>query len=328
MNLLKDIYYQKKYIQLYLKEDEEIFEFNYKENAYYFYNISIKRPIKKIGKKNILNNYYYDLETAYGYGGIICNTSNKDFIKKAVSAYKKECLSQNIIAEFTRVHPFNENFKTLKSYYDLFVFDRETIAINTTLTKEQRWDSYPSKTRTILRKCQKELTFEKSNDLNSFMDLYAKTMHKNKADSFYYFNKDYFKNLIELNNVDLYVVKLKDTIIATSFFILGKSLAHYHLSANNYEYRKYNANYYILDSIFNIAHSKQISHFHLGGGRTSQENDTLLKFKRKFSTITKQFYLAGMVFNKNKYEEYITTWKNQTKKEVNYFLKYRLDLHE
>ena len=49
MNLLDDIYYQKEYISLYLKEGEEIFEFNYTEGDFFFINLAIKRPIKKIG---------------------------------------------------------------------------------------------------------------------------------------------------------------------------------------------------------------------------------------------------------------------------------------
>ena len=327
MNLLKDIYYQKAYIELYLKENETIFEFHYKDANYFFYNISIKRPINKIGN-TITDTVFYDLETAYGYGGIISNTSDDKFLKKAFTAYKKECLAQNIIAEFTRVHPFNESFENLSSFCDLYVFDRETIAVNTVLAKEQRWENYPSKIRTILRKCNKELSFEQSTDLTSFMKLYEETMSKNKANSFYYFEKSYFEKLLALKNVDLYVVKLNDTIIAASFFLFGNSLAHYHLSANDYNYRKYNANYFILDSIFDIAHDKKKSFFHLGGGRTADENDSLLKFKRKFSLVTKKFYLGGMVFHKEKYQEYIRLWEKQTDKKINYFLKYRLDLHE
>ena len=46
MNLLEDIYYQKEYISLYLKDEEEIFEFNYSQGDFFFINIGIKKPIK------------------------------------------------------------------------------------------------------------------------------------------------------------------------------------------------------------------------------------------------------------------------------------------
>ncbi len=327
MNLLDDIYYQKEYINLYLKDNEEIFEFKFEEDNHFFYNISIKRPILKIGNKKLKENYY-DLETAYGYGGIICNTKDVNFITKAFNAYKVECLSQNIIAEFIRVHPYNTTFNNLKPFCDLYVSDRDTISVNTTINEEKRWETYPSKIRTILRKCKRELHFEKSNNIDSFIELYHKTMSKNKADSFYYFNDSYFKNLIKLKNIDLYIVKYNDTIIAASFFMFGKKIGHYHLSATDYNYRKHNANYFILDSIFNIAHQNKVDSFHLGGGRTPNHDDTLLKFKRKFSPITKNFYLGGIIFNNDRYQNYLKIWQQQTTKKVNYFLKYRLEIDE
>ena len=113
-------------------------------------------------------------------------------------------------------------------------------------------------------------------------------------------------------------------VISASFVLFGEELGHYHLSANDYENRKFNANYFILDSIFDIAHQKGIKQFHLGGGRTNAEDDSLLIFKSKFSAEKKNFYIAGKIFNKKKYQEYIKIWESQSSTNVNYFLKYRL----
>ena len=96
------------------------------------------------------------------------------------------------------------------------------------------------------------------------------------------------------------------------------------LQANNYDYKKHNANYFILDSLFDIAHERGIQHFYLGGGRTNQEDDSLLRFKKKFSEIQKDFYIAGIVHNQEIYDKYCKIWDNEKKEEVKYFLKYRL----
>ena len=87
-NLLQDIYYSDSYISLYLKENEKIFTFEYKEDNNIFINKALKRPILKIGTLN-LNDNFYDLETAYGYGGFYTNSDDKQFIKKAMKSYEK-----------------------------------------------------------------------------------------------------------------------------------------------------------------------------------------------------------------------------------------------
>jgi len=322
-SLLNDIYFQKDYINLYLKEGDSIFEFVYKEKDFFFYNIGIKKPILKIGDIEV-NDGYFDLETVYGYGGIVTNSENEIFLKKAFDSYRKECNKQKIIAEFFRIHPYNNQPKTLIKLFDFYTFDRKTITVDTSLTKEERWSTYPSKTRNILRKCIKELTFEKSTDINSFIKLYTDTMKKNDAADFYFFSKDYFQSLLALENIELYVVKLGNTIISSSFFMFSEKIGHYHLSANDYAYRKFNANYFILDSIFDIAHSNGCEKFHLGGGRTNQKDDSLLKFKLKFSPITSNFNIGGIIHEKDIYNVYNDLWINSNTINPAFFLKYRL----
>jgi methionyl-tRNA formyltransferase len=97
INLLHDIYYKKKYVALYLKDGDSIFKFKYQEDNNIFYNIAIKRPILKIGNVR-LDDIYYDLETAYGYGGFYTNCNEIDFIKKAMSSYTQRCKEEKIIA--------------------------------------------------------------------------------------------------------------------------------------------------------------------------------------------------------------------------------------
>lgn len=324
-DLFNDIYYQKEYIALYLKDKEEIFEFRYKENGNTFYNIAIKRPILSIGNID-LNKTYYDLETAYGYGGYYSDNDGEDFLSSALKKYQEYCIEENIIAEFIRFHPFNDIHNFLNNYFDLFVHDRDTIYVDASLSKEERWKKYSSKMRNILRKCEKELIFKKSNDIESFISLYEKTMRRNVADDFYFFDKSYFQELITLNNIELYEVLYNEIVISSSFFMFSEDYGHYHLSANNYEYRKHNANYYILDSIFDIAYQRGIKQFLLGGGRTNLDGDLLLKFKEKFSSLKKNFYIAGKIYNKKIYEEYVNIWQEQSEENIKYFLKYRLGI--
>lgn len=324
MNLLNDIYYKKEYIELYLKDKEAVFEYRFEEGEYVFTNLAIKRPISKINDTQ-LKEIYYDLETAYGYGGIYSNTTDKVFLNKAFSAYSAYCKGEKIIADFSRVHPFNETHKEIKEFFDLYILDRKTVVVDSKLNEEKRWATYPTKIRTILRKCKKELIFRKSEDINTFLALYNETMKKNNADAFYFFDKQYFEKLISNPNIELYEVLIDDIVISATFVLFGEEIGHYHLSANNYEFRKHNANYFILDSLFNIAHQKGKKYFLLGGGRINAADDNLLRFKKKFSPLEKDFYIMGIVHNKEIYSKYCEIWEKTNNSEIRYFLKYRLE---
>lgn len=324
-NLEKEIYFCEDYLSLYLNDSDTLFRFEYKEGNKYFKNISIKRAINKIGT-TVIDDGFYDLESVYGYGGYLCNSDDKEFINRALDEYTKECERESIVAEFIRFHPFNHIYKEIDGFFDLFCFDRNVVTVDTSIEKEKRWEEYSSKVRNILRKCEKELVFKESSCVDTFIELYERTMQRNSADEFYFFDKSYFERLLLIDGVKLYEVLYEDRVISSSFFFLGESFAHYHLSANDYEYRKYNANYFILDSIFDIANKEGIDYFNLGGGRSNLEDDLLLKFKKKFSKKLDDFYIAGKVFNKDVYNKYNKIWEAKSKKDIRYFLKYRLEL--
>ena len=177
INLIKDVYFQEDYISLYLKKNESISKFEYIEGVNVFYNIAVKKPINKIGN-TALKDDFFDLETAYGYGGQYCNTNDSGFIQRAHSKFELFCKENNIIAEFSRIHPFNYTHTYIQDYYDLLILDRKTVSVNTELSTEKRWENYPSKLRTIIRKCKKELVFRKSDNLDDFIHLYEQTMQK------------------------------------------------------------------------------------------------------------------------------------------------------
>jgi len=156
------------------------------------------------------------------------------------------------------------------------------------------------------------------------MELYNQTMARNMATDFYYFNKNYFSSLIDIKNIYLAKTKYNKETTAAGFFMLSGEIAHYHLSANNKNHLKLNSNYFLLDQMFEFAKRQKCKYFLLGGGRTSNSKDTLLKFKKKFSSVMSNFYIAGNVFNSAKYKEYVSIWEKGDKSDIKYFLKYRL----
>lgn len=322
-NVANDIYFDDNYINLYLKDDESVFKFSYEEDGKQFSQVAIKRPIKKIANSAISDDFF-DLETVYGYGGFLTNSEDEVFLARALEEYGLYCQQNNIIAEFVRYHPFQNASKTIKTWFDFFAKDRDTVVIDLSCSKEERWASYGKKTRNILRRCSEQLVFKESKDISAFLDLYYQTMKKNTAADFYFFKEDYFHDLIALDNVKLYEVYSDDMVISTGFFMFGNEIAHYHLSGNNSDFSKLNGNYFLLDSVCDVMKTEYgLKFFHLGGGRTNSEDDSLLRFKKKFSENTLSFCIAGKVHNQMVYEQYNKRWLGKNDN-VSYFLKYRL----
>lgn len=322
MNLIDDIYYSNDYISLYLKDNEELFSFKYEENNKVFINKTIKRPILNIGNTTI-NDKCYDLETAYGYGGLYTNTDDQTFIKKAMEKYEQKCNEENIISEFTRFHPMNNFHTRCDNFFDFNFYDRDVVVKN---LEEDILASYSSKVRNTIKRATEKVTINESNNISKFIELYNVTMHKNNAEDFYFFNENYYNNLLQNKNIKLYEVIYDNEIIAMGFFMFSNDICHYHLSANTDISYKLNTNYALLHYMFETAKSNGQKYFILGGGTTSKKDDPLFKFKQKFSKDLKPFYISGKIYNREIYLKYNKIWQEQSKEDIKYFLKYRLEI--
>ncbi len=322
MNLANDIYYNDEYISLYIEKDEELFSFKYQENDNIFINKTIKRPIEKIGNIDV-NDGFYDLETAYGYGGFYTNSDDDIFINKAMQKYTQKCKDENIVAEFVRFHPFNKFPINHNNFLDFNIHDRNVVIKE---LSENILTSYNAKVRNAVKRANEKVQIQESENIDRFIELYNATMEKNDATDFYFFDKQYYINLLKNNEVKLYKVLHQDEIIAMGFFMFSADIAHYHLSANSDISYKLNSNYALLDTMFHKAQELGIKYFLLGGGTTTEETDPLLKFKTKFSKRLKPFYISGKIYNKEIYAKYNKLWEEQANEDMKYFLKYRLEI--
>jgi hypothetical protein len=325
INAGKDIYFDKDFCDLSIIKSSELFRFKYEEKDWIFKSISIKKPILNIAGVAVTDGYY-DLESPYGYAGYYINTNDSGFIFRAMESYFKRCKEEKVVAEYLRFHPFISTQDISETLFDFFEIDRKVVVVDLQQNKESRWANYSTTTRNILRKCIKnDLSFKESDDYELFKSLYKNTMLRNQANESYYFTDDYFSKIFQRLDVKLFKVSYKNKTLAMSIVLFGPELVHYHLSANSLESLNLNANYYLLDKVFDYATELKKKFMLLGGGRTNHLDDSLFKFKKKFSPEFRDFVIAGKVFNQRKYEEYCKIWKkNASNPEQNYFLKYRL----
>ncbi len=328
-NYKNDVYFQKDYINLYLNDSEQSFIFEYQENDNWLYNISIKKPIIKIGNCPVKEKIY-DLETAYGYGGIFTNSGDGHFIDKALARYRQKCLQENIVAEFFRFHPFNLFPVNYPGAFNFLIKDRPTISIDLHQSYEHIFNNFKPALRRNIRKAKKNnLVFREMKktrkNLEAFKTLYYLTMNRNQAKEFYFFSSTYFQQLLAKDYSRLFGVFSGNKMINSGVFLFSYPFIYYHLGASDPHYYSLNGNPFLFSEICR-QFSFQYKLLYLGGGNSPKPEDSLYQFKRKFSDKINYFYIGGMVYQPSKYNELTRTWKEQHPDEKKaYFLKYRLE---
>lgn len=315
-----DIYYTKEYCRLYETNVSKAYLFVYKEKN----KIGIYPMMKTLitGYKEVQN--YYDIETPYGYGGPLVNTDDEIFIDEFEENFIDFCANNRIIAEFIRFHPVLENVNIFKNNIDINL-NRRTIVVELDKGIDRIWkEDISSKNRNMIRKAVKNgLEIEITKEYRSFMDIYDETMKKVHASSFYFFNEEYYKGIMKINNINIFNVKFRDEIIASAIFMKYNRHFHYHLAGSKKKYLNMAPNNFLLWEAIKYASNAGCSDFHLGGGTDSSLNDSLYKFKKSFSKNERKFFIGKRAHNTEIYNELLEVWKRKNNINPKLFLQYK-----
>lgn len=284
-----------------------------------------KRFKDKIETKSL-----FDITTPYGYGGfIIEGNPNDNNLKEFNKEYSNYCRSKNIISEFVRFHPVLKNSKFNNEIYDVIDLGK-TITVDL-VSKEQIWNDLSSKNRNVIRKAIKsgvEIYWGRSSELiNEFIPLYNATMNKDNATDYYYFNKEFYKSVLDdlrYNSLIFYAL-YNQKVISMSMILFGNESMHYHLSASDRVYQNLAATNLLLYEAACWGCENGYKSFHLGGGLASKE-DSLFKFKKAFNKNSETYFSIGKkIFDQEKYDELIEIrlQENEFDIDTTFFPKYR-----
>jgi len=330
----KDIYYTSGYYELYERLGDgkahcAVFESGNDIILYPF----LLNSVNSLGYS--LDSEYYDIQGVYGYNGIITNNDHPEFIKKFNKHFTDYCINNNIIAEFTRFNPLLSN--SVYSHNQLMVIeDRKTVVIDLSFKYEELWDnSYSSKNRNMIRKAKKlnystnVLTSPGMKEIDSFIEVYNNSMKRVNAEKYFFFQSSYFHDIFNLlkNNVFLInVLDQKSEVCCAGIFFQCEKYFHYHLSGRS-ENADNSANNFLIDRAIDFAMKNGAAFFHLGGGRSSMLNDSLLKFKTDFSKQLLSFSIGKKIHNPPIYSQVISQWEKKYPEKVEahekILLKYR-----
>lgn len=261
---------------------------------------------EKWAQGSIEQGMFYDVVTPYGYGGWLLegDTSLNEIDKfwKELNSFMQE---QHIVDAFTRWSPWLNNQELFRGYSNIIDLGK-TVFIDSS-TEDIIFQNIKSKDRATIRKAIKNGVIVKHSDdfalFDKFRSIYNATMDRDNADSYYYFNPDFYESMAQnLQGAwQMFYAVLDGEIIAMSIMLMCNGKMHYHLSGSVAQYRNLNATNLILYEAAKYGAMHGCKILHLGGGVGSGE-DPLYKFKKTFNKngdLT--FSISKDCFNTQKY---------------------------
>ena len=321
-----DIYFEPKYANIYIRDNEKLKEYVYKSDIGLITHLFIIRPIPFILKDKV---QYYDIITPYGYGGpIIHNSTDKTkLIKGFIESFRKYVKENNIVSEFIRFHPLINNAIDFQDVYNS-MYDRKTVGTNLTFDDVISTEFSKHKRKDIKKTLKNpDISYkieESPQYLDDFLEVYYSTMERDEADDYYFFDKNYFDNLLKTfpNNIVTCKVFFKDKIIAMGLYFKYSKYLHAHLSGSLTEYMEFSPAYILKYAMANYGHDNGFEVIHYGGGTSSSPDNGLYKFKKDFGKNTEfDFYISKKIWDNDIYNKLCETAKAD--KNSSFFPAYR-----
>lgn len=304
-----DLYFDKNYGKLYEKADcgtQEIFV--YEDENGKITNQFLKREIKD----KIEGKVYFDLITPYGYGGPIIENLLKDK-DKLLQNYEKDfsnyCLQNNIVSEFVRFHPIIKNYEDFEKMYNA-KYMRKTLATNLEKYEDPVLSEFSKSCRKEIRRVLASgvgyRVTEKPESLEEFKRIYYLNMERKNASEYYFFDDEYFNNIIKFYKDNLLFVEAiyENKTIAAGLYFVYNGIIHVHLSGTDTEFLNLSPAYILKygTALWGKEHGYKLIHY--GGGLSNSEEDSLYCFKRKFAKNTDfDFYIGKKIWNQEIYDK-------------------------
>lgn len=301
-----DVFYLSGYAKSFqIHGDGEPILFYYNDGSTKAINVAMKRDIAKTKtfEDKLLPNTWFDLSTPYGYGGFLFEGEGHDAVN---AAYDKYCRDNGYVSEFVRFHLFS----TYQPYYSGAC---ETITHNVVRTLELSMDEilrdFEHKVRKNIKKASNiGLDFELDTTgtrLDEFLEIYYKTMNRTGAKENFFFSREFFKELNELEDNYVYFHTLYEgKVISTELVLYGNENCYSFLGGTNQDYFHFRPNDFLKYQIIKWAKEKGLKKFILGGGYGN--DDGIFRYKKSLAPNgIYNFYIGKKIFDKEKYERLV-----------------------
>ena len=253
---------------------------------------------------------WFDWETPYGYGGYLTEGDVSDSISKDFGILLDSyCRENHVVSEFVRFHPFLKNNTVYRKEEKCKIETFKDVIFMDTSDRELIFKNLDSKNRNMIRKAVKNdvhIIADEGENYKEFLRVYNKTMNFQKAEEYYYFQREYFEFLINKlkGHIKFFYALYEGKVISSSIFIYNNKYMHYFLSGTDRDYKQLGSANLLLYQAACFACEKGIEKLLLGGGVEAE--DSLFGFKKQFNREGRiPFYIGRTIFNQKMYDQLI-----------------------
>ena len=151
---------------------------------------------------------------------------------------------------------------------------------------------------------------DRPEDWKAFADLYLATMERLGAPTFYHFPPAYFDGLRA--GLDghclLFVARWAGRVVAAAVILAYGRLLHHHLSGSDREAQSVAPNNLLFDAVARWGAERGYRLLHLGGGRTPDAADDLLRFKSRFARPARPFFIGRGIYDDTAHRTLREAW--------------------
>jgi len=275
--------------------------------------------------RNIKGSDHKDMTSVYGYPGFLLSSENaKHMYENFIEQLNFWANKNGVVSIFSRLNSLLINPTELTNCYP----NGETVVVNLSLDEYEQKKCYRKNYRNILRRLEKDgfrvgwCNSQKS--IDDFKDIYIATMKDVNAGDYYFFDEEYYHDLINSSDfeVKIYNVWLNEIKVCSGMFVFCDDIVQYHLSGTLPEYKALAPTRMLIDQARKDATALGYKYLHLGGG-LGGGRDSLFNFKYGFSKNSIEFYVFKMITNINVYKKLSYLSETDTIPESGYFPLYR-----
>ena len=314
-----DFYHTHEYHSLLAKEGEQPLLIHYRSGDV---QIAFTFLMRKI------NDRYFDLTSVHGYLGPFGRGMEAGFDNTQFRAsFENFLVEKNIVSVFSKLNPFVQGQDQILNSMGTIETIGELVYFDQTMDEVTQKSHYNRNTRQSLKKIQRVATVVESStpdDIDIFVEIYHKTMDRLNANKVFYFDHDYFRELMgsDLVNCKLWFARHNATndIIAAAFATQTGEICHLELMATNEEYFNLSPSRILYDHARSNLKGERIKYLVLGGGSGGREG-SLMRFKSSFTQNYVDLRIWKHIINPVLYESLQTDFQRSL--DSSYFPKYR-----
>lgn len=250
---------------------------------------------------------YNDISSPYGYSGPLY-ASDMDSKLPMIFWHEVDIWykANKVVSEFIRFN-MQGNWK----HYSGQIKPTLNNVRGKVLPADVQWSNFKPKVRNNYRKSVKSgLTSIIYHDnisvevIEQFHDIYTHTMERTKASSLYFYDLDYFKDLI-FNNPStcaIIIVYKDEAPISSELLLLSDTTINSFLGGTDEKYFETRPNDFLKLEVLKWARERGFTYYFLGGGR--ENNDSLYHYKKDFFPLDEDtiFYTGRKIIDKEGYD--------------------------